>query len=137
MHPVDREGVVDLLASKLEVGDREPFRQAAEAALAALPVLGDGVVHRTLVPLWNKFFHPPTLSPEPHAERSGRRPKNDKRLKVIEFENQMFRSRDALACHLAGRVGRSVPAVAMALAKHGDDGLAVIEFYSARRACRA
>jgi hypothetical protein len=57
----DVEGQIDLLASQLEPPDREPFRQAAEAALAGIAPLcwGPGLIHRVVGPIWRSFFHPP------------------------------------------------------------------------------
>jgi hypothetical protein len=54
------EVLIARLATGLESADREPFRLAAESALAAMPpaMLGDGVVYRTVEPVWRRYFHP-------------------------------------------------------------------------------
>jgi hypothetical protein len=54
------EVLIARLATGLESADREPFRLAAEGALAALPpaMLGDGAVYRTVGPVWRRYFHP-------------------------------------------------------------------------------
>lgn len=59
--PSDPEDLVSRLATGLDSGDRESFRHAAEAALAALPpqAAGPGSTYRTVAPIWRKFYHPP------------------------------------------------------------------------------
>ena len=54
------EVLIARLATGLESADREPFRLAAESALAALPpaMLGDGAVFRTVEPVWRRYFRP-------------------------------------------------------------------------------
>ena len=54
------EYLIARLATGLDSADREPFRLAAESALAALPPqsLGDGAVYRTLEPIWRRYFIP-------------------------------------------------------------------------------
>lgn len=54
------ESLIARLATGLHSADREPFRLAAESALAALPpaMLGDGAVYRMVEPVWRRYFHP-------------------------------------------------------------------------------
>ncbi|HEY1865329.1 MAG TPA: hypothetical protein VGG77_16940, partial [Roseiarcus sp.] len=54
------EYLIARLATGLDSADREPFRLAAETALAALPpaMLGDGAVYRVVAPVWRRYFHP-------------------------------------------------------------------------------
>jgi hypothetical protein len=54
------ESLIARLATGLDSADREPFRLAAETALAALPpaMLGDGAVYRMVEPVWRRYFHP-------------------------------------------------------------------------------
>jgi hypothetical protein len=61
MSDADAEDLIASLAGGLISADREAFRRAAEVALASSPQsLGPGSIYRTLVPVWRKFFHPPT-----------------------------------------------------------------------------
>jgi hypothetical protein len=56
----DAEDLISHVCSGLAPDDREGFRQAAKAALASSPQCwGPGSLHRTLVPLWRQYFHPP------------------------------------------------------------------------------
>jgi hypothetical protein len=54
------EYLIARLATGLDSADREPFRLAAESALATLPPqnLGDGAVYRTVEPIWRRYFIP-------------------------------------------------------------------------------
>jgi hypothetical protein len=54
------EYLIARLATGLDSADREPFRLAAESALAALPPqsLGDGAVYRIVEPIWRRYFIP-------------------------------------------------------------------------------
>jgi hypothetical protein len=56
---IDSDSLISRLAGPLPAAARDDFRRAAEAALAAVPCQGDGVVYRTLAPLQRKFFDPP------------------------------------------------------------------------------
>src|SRR5262249_23118446 len=56
---VDTEFLISRLCGPLNPTDRPAFRHAAESALADQGCLGDGLVYRTLVPLWRSYFHPP------------------------------------------------------------------------------
>ncbi len=59
MPNADAEHLITHLAGGLHPDDRQAFRQAAEAALAtATQCWGPGSLHRTLVPVWRKFFRP-------------------------------------------------------------------------------
>jgi hypothetical protein len=61
MPDADAEDLIASLAGGLHPDDRSAFRQAAEAALASsAQCWGPGSIHRTLVPVWRKFFRPPT-----------------------------------------------------------------------------
>ena len=57
------ECLVARLATGLNSADREPFRLAAESALATLPPqsLGDGAVYRTVEPIWRLIFYPAAM----------------------------------------------------------------------------
>lgn len=59
MSTPDAELLISRLSGPLDPGDRASFRSAAESALAALPVPGEGVNFRVVVLLWKRFFHPP------------------------------------------------------------------------------
>jgi hypothetical protein len=54
------EYLIARLATGLDSADREPFRVAAQSALADLPptMLGDGAVYRTVESIWRRYFHP-------------------------------------------------------------------------------
>jgi hypothetical protein len=52
-------------ARPLAPRDRDRFLQDIAAELAALPVLGDGAVHRAIVTVQRKHFDPPSLTTEP------------------------------------------------------------------------
>jgi len=58
------EDLIDRLERALELADREPFRQTAEAALAAMPpeCRGPGADYRRVAPIWRDHFHPPTVT---------------------------------------------------------------------------
>jgi hypothetical protein len=56
---VDLDHIISRLAGPLEPAARAAFRRAAEAALAALPCAGEGIVYRTLAPLQRVYFDPP------------------------------------------------------------------------------
>jgi hypothetical protein len=56
---VDPDHIISRLAGPLEPAARAAFRRAAEAALAALPCAGEGIVYRTLAPLQRAYFDPP------------------------------------------------------------------------------
>jgi hypothetical protein len=60
------EYLIARLATGLDYADREPFRLAAESALATLPPqsLGDGAVYRTVEPIWRRYFIPPRAAPQ-------------------------------------------------------------------------
>jgi hypothetical protein len=53
------ESTILSLARALDRADEQPFREAAETAIEALPVQGDGVAFRTLREIWRRFFKPP------------------------------------------------------------------------------
>jgi hypothetical protein len=55
---VDADTLIARLAGPLEPAARVAFRRAAEAALAALPCAGEGIVYRTVAPLQRAFFDP-------------------------------------------------------------------------------
>jgi hypothetical protein len=56
----EAEDLIAHLSGGLAPDDREAFRHAAESALAASPQCwGPGSIHRALVPLWRRYFHPP------------------------------------------------------------------------------
>jgi hypothetical protein len=54
------ECLIARLAARLDSAYRQPFRLAAESALATLPPqsLGDGAVYRTVEPIWRRYFIP-------------------------------------------------------------------------------
>jgi hypothetical protein len=57
----DAEDLIASLAGGLAPADRERFRRETEATLLSpQSCLGPGSIYRTLVPVWRKFFHPPT-----------------------------------------------------------------------------
>ena len=56
---LDSEQLISRFCGSLTPGDRSSFRQAAEAALEQIPCAGEGILYRTLVPLWRSYFHPP------------------------------------------------------------------------------
>jgi hypothetical protein len=56
----DPDILIARLAGPLEPAARVAFRRAAEAALAALPCAGEGIVYRTIAPLQRAYFDPPT-----------------------------------------------------------------------------
>jgi hypothetical protein len=56
---VDPDHIISRLAGPLEPAARAAFRRAAEAALAALPCAGEGIIFRTLAPLQRAYFDPP------------------------------------------------------------------------------
>jgi hypothetical protein len=56
---VDAETLISRLSAPLEPADRSAFRHAAEVALAAPGIWGEGLAYRVLVPLWRQYFHPP------------------------------------------------------------------------------
>jgi hypothetical protein len=59
------EDLIARLSGGLAPADREAFHHAAETILAASSQCwGPGSIHRALVPLWRKFFHPPTNDPD-------------------------------------------------------------------------
>jgi hypothetical protein len=55
----DVEHLISRLSGPLDPGDRSAFRQAAERALGAPGCWGEGLVYRTLLPVWRGYFHPP------------------------------------------------------------------------------
>jgi hypothetical protein len=60
-------GIDDLLvrlSGVLEAAEREPFRQAALTALAAMPpeTLGPGSAYRCVTTIWRRHFHPPAVT---------------------------------------------------------------------------
>jgi hypothetical protein len=57
---VDPEHIISRLAGPLEPAARAAFRRAAEAALAALPCAGEGIIYRIVAPLQRAYFDPPT-----------------------------------------------------------------------------
>jgi hypothetical protein len=69
------EVLIARLATGLESVDREPFRLAAESALAALnPAMqGDGAVYRTVEPVWRMYFHPRSCSSMAWGDRAHKR----------------------------------------------------------------
>ena len=73
IHPfeIDPETSIASLCGSLDRADREPFRQAAYAALAAVPCLGEGAIYRVLVATWRNFFRPPDVAHDTgrHADR--------------------------------------------------------------------
>jgi hypothetical protein len=54
----DVENLIARLCGPLSPCDRSAFRHDAEAALAALTIVGDGSIYRALVPLWRRYFVP-------------------------------------------------------------------------------
>ena len=58
------EDLINRLERALELADREPFREAAEAALAAMPpeCRGPGADYRRVAPIWRDHFHPPSVT---------------------------------------------------------------------------
>ena len=58
------EDLIARLSASLEAADREPFRQAAEAALAEMPpeCRGPGADYRRVAPIWRGHFHPPAVT---------------------------------------------------------------------------
>jgi hypothetical protein len=58
------DDLIDRLERALDFADREPFRKAAEAALAAMPqeCRGPGADYRRVAPIWRDHFHPPTVT---------------------------------------------------------------------------
>jgi hypothetical protein len=58
------EDLIARLERPLEAADRGPFRQAAEAALGAIPLesLGPGSAYRCVAPIWRRHFHPPAVT---------------------------------------------------------------------------
>jgi hypothetical protein len=57
----DAETIILNMAASLAPQDRRPFREAALAALAVIPVElhGEGPVHRAVAVEWQRFFRPP------------------------------------------------------------------------------
>jgi hypothetical protein len=55
----DPEILISRLAGPLAPADRAAFRRAAEAALAALPCAGEGIIYRIVAPLQRAYFDPP------------------------------------------------------------------------------
>jgi hypothetical protein len=56
---VDPDHIISRLAGPLEPAARAAFRRAAEAALAALPCAGEGIIYRIVAPLQRAYFDPP------------------------------------------------------------------------------
>jgi hypothetical protein len=52
-------------ARPLPPRDRDQFLKDIAAELAALPMLGDGAVHRAIVTVQRRHFDPPHLGGEP------------------------------------------------------------------------
>ena len=54
------EALIARLSSGLKLADRDAFRQAAEAALAAIPpeALDPGLAYRTVSGLWRQYLDP-------------------------------------------------------------------------------
>jgi hypothetical protein len=63
----ETEDVIARLSGALEPVDRAPFRQAAEAALAARPPepRGPGADYRRVAACWCGFVHPPKIAHVP------------------------------------------------------------------------
>jgi hypothetical protein len=62
MSNLDAEALISRLSGGLAPADREPFRQAAENALATAPECsggGEGAIYRTITKIWRQYFHPP------------------------------------------------------------------------------
>jgi len=57
----DCEALIDRLGAPLQPAQREAFRQAAFAALAQMPCMGEGIAYRTLSGLFRQYFDPPCL----------------------------------------------------------------------------
>jgi hypothetical protein len=55
----DLEALIERFAAPLLPASRAEFRRAAENALRHVPNLGEGLAHRTLVPLQHEFFDAP------------------------------------------------------------------------------
>jgi hypothetical protein len=55
----DPDILISRLAGPLEPTARAAFRRAAEAALAALPCAGEGIIYRIVAPLQRAYFDPP------------------------------------------------------------------------------
>jgi hypothetical protein len=58
MSTLDTEGLIARLSGPLNPADRPLFRHDAETALAAPQCWGDGLIYRTVVPLWRRYFVP-------------------------------------------------------------------------------
>jgi hypothetical protein len=74
---VDAEWLISRLSGPLAPAARQIFRSSAEAALAAIPCSGEGVVYRTLVRLQRDYFVPPSdaeAARDVALERRGRAP---------------------------------------------------------------
>jgi hypothetical protein len=59
MSTPDTEGLISHLSGPLLPSDRPLFRHDAEVALAAPACWGDGLIYRTVVPIWRHYFVPP------------------------------------------------------------------------------
>ena len=55
---IDVELLISRLSGPLDPDDRSAFRQAAERARGAPGCWGEGLVYRTLLPVWRGYFHP-------------------------------------------------------------------------------
>src|SRR5262245_5779812 len=75
---VDVEQIISRLAGPLSPADREAFRHAAEGVVATLPCVGEGVLWRSLVPLWRSYFHAP---PDLRAAHEPRHPRSSKLIR--------------------------------------------------------
>jgi hypothetical protein len=63
----DPDALIARLSGPLLPADRAAFRRAAEAALAQVPCLGEGIAYRMLVALQRAYFDPPADTRVAHA----------------------------------------------------------------------
>ena len=62
----DFNGLIDRLSGPLASDVRSAFRVAAEAALAAVPCLGEGAAYRALILVQKSYFDPPSDTRDIH-----------------------------------------------------------------------
>lgn len=68
----EEHAAVLLVAAPLARPDRQPFIDAVTAALADVPVIGPGVLHRAIVAAQRAHFDPPKFSDALSAPRPRR-----------------------------------------------------------------